>query len=466
MEGIVVRRLREARRWLVLQQSLEYAVWSLFAGLTVLGIGGLVASRTLKTEVSWLAAIGCPVALAALGGLFRWRSLRRVARELDVRAKTKDRFLTAVALSADEAGPLWDAARREMCAFAAKLCVRNYLRPSAPSKKALWLLLPLTALGLLKSLHISDSTQRAPELASAQALLEQVRRAAELEAKEEESFQQIAEDLQRTQRQLVDSREPLREALRTLADLEQKLSAQSELDVAEISAIAEALAREHAELASKLRAGKNAEAARAVAQMNPAELAKALEQAARHLETARLRELARQTPLSAKFQLALMLGSSGRSGKEASHLRFLAAIRDLKRGSGVLNPEGDGGIAGVDIPPGKEASSVSPLDNAPPAGEPGSEKDSGRGEDLSKEAEPADQAPRDEDFVAGEISEGPSLVELFRAAGNDDPKAQRAYRAAYQTAAPAALDAVSKERIPAGSRLLVRRYFEAIRPKE
>ena len=71
-----------------------------------------------------------------------------------------------------------------------------------------------------------------------------------------------------------------------------------------------------------------------------------------------------------------------------------------------------------------------------------------------------------EDFVEGEIGEGASLVQLFRAAGNDDPQARRAYRSAYQVAAPAALDAVSQEKIPAGSRLLVRRYFEAIRPKE
>ena len=118
------------------------------------------------------------------------------------------------------------------------------------------------------------------------------------------------------------------------------------------------------------------------------------------------------------------------------------------------------------MPSGREKSSASSADNAPPAGLPGSENDRGSGENLSKETEPDDQPPADEDFVAGEIGEGSSLVELFRAAGNDDPKARRAYQNAYRTAVPSALDAVSREQIPPGSRLLVRRYFEAIRPKE
>jgi hypothetical protein len=36
----------------------------------------------------------------------------------------------------------------------------------------------------------------------------------------------------------------------------------------------------------------------------------------------------------------------------------------------------------------------------------------------------------------------------------------------YDSLAPAAEDAVVQEEIPLGSRLLLRRYFEAIRPQE
>jgi hypothetical protein len=55
---------------------------------------------------------------------------------------------------------------------------------------------------------------------------------------------------------------------------------------------------------------------------------------------------------------------------------------------------------------------------------------------------------------------------MLRMSGADDPKALRAYRSAYQTAEAAALDAVNREEVPIGSRLLVRKYFEAIRPKQ
>ena len=463
VDGIVVRQLKEARRWLFLQQFLDYAVWGLLAGLAVLVVSRATSLNSSIAGVSWPAAIVCPLTLAALAGVYRWRSLKSVARELDARAKTKDRFVTALALPADD--PLFDAVRREASAFASSLRLSEHLRLSAPGKKVLWLLLPLIALGLLKGFQEWRANRLAPELAIAQKLIEQVRHAAELEAKIDKGFQQIAEQLQSTERQVMHSPEPLREALRTLAELEQKLSAQSELDAAETIALAEALARDHPELASNLRAGKNEDAAKGVAQLDPAELANALEQAARHLETRRLRELAEQLPVAAKLQLGMMLGSSRGSGNETRR-RFVSVLRDMKSGTQDPVRQEAPGPESVEVAPGSEKSTVSAADNASPAGEPGSENDLGRGSDLSEAAEPVSPPQGSEDFVAGQIGEGASLVELFHAAGNDDPKARRAYHSAYQTAAPAALDAVSREQIPAGSRLLVRRYFEAIRPKE
>ena len=465
MDGIVIRQLREARRRLVLQQFLDYAVWALLTGLAILAVSHATSPSLPRAGVSWLAAILCPLTLAALAGLYRWRSLKSVARELDARARTKDRFLTALALPTTETGPLFDAARRETSAFAASLRLCEHLRLKPPGKKALWLLAPLAALGLLEGFHEWSAKRLAPELAMAQKLIEQARRAAELQAKKDKDFLQITEELQNTERQLTDSPEPLREALRALAELEQKFSPQSELDAAETIALAEALAQNHAELASNLRSGKNADAAKGVAQLDPAELANALEQAARHLETRRLRELADMAPAAAKLQLGMMLGSSRGSGNETGR-RFVSMLRDMKSGTQGSAREPVQDPEGVEAPPGNEKSTVSAADNAPSAGEPGSENDLGRGSDLSEEGEPVTSSPGAEDFVAGEIGQGASLVELFHAAGNDDPKARRAYHSAYQTAAPAALDAVNREQIPAGSRLLVRRYFEGIRPKE
>jgi hypothetical protein len=464
MDGTVVRRLREARRWLVLQQFVDYAIWGLLTGLAVFAISRMAAATIPKAEVSWFAAVAGSLALAALGAIHRWRSLRTVARELDARAKTKDRFLTALALPTIETGALYDAARREMSTFASAFNPREHLPVILPARRALWLLLPAVALGLWEGFRAWQVERLAPELAIAQKLVEEVRRAAELEAKKDEAFQLIAQQLETTKDNLPASREPLREALRTLSDLEQRLSAQSSLDSAEANALAEALSRNHAELASNLRAGRNDDAARTLAQLDPAELASALEQAARHLEAKRLRELTTQSAEVAKLQLGIMLGSSSGAGRETGR-RFVATLRDIRSGAAVGHDRAQP-IEGAELTPKNERSPSYTANNAPPSGLPGTEKDAGRGEDLSREAEPRNSPPGSEDFVSGELGQGASLVELFRAAGNDDPQAQRAYRNAYQTAVPAALDAVSREQIPAGSRLLVRRYFEAIRPKE
>ena len=48
----------------------------------------------------------------------------------------------------------------------------------------------------------------------------------------------------------------------------------------------------------------------------------------------------------------------------------------------------------------------------------------------------------------------------------DNSKSNRAYKNLYDAMAPAAQDAVLQENIPLGSRFLIKRYFEAIRPKE
>jgi hypothetical protein len=48
----------------------------------------------------------------------------------------------------------------------------------------------------------------------------------------------------------------------------------------------------------------------------------------------------------------------------------------------------------------------------------------------------------------------------------DASKSARKFKELYEAMAPAAEDAVQQENIPLGSRFLVRRYFESIRPKE
>jgi hypothetical protein len=47
----------------------------------------------------------------------------------------------------------------------------------------------------------------------------------------------------------------------------------------------------------------------------------------------------------------------------------------------------------------------------------------------------------------------------------DNSKAARRYKELVEAAAASAEDAVEQEEIPLGSRFLVKRYFESIRPK-
>ena len=434
-----------------------------------MALGVLVISRMgspqVQASLPVIATISISIAIALAGALWRWRSLRLVARELDVRARTKDRFLTALDLPSSKESLLSEAARRETSRFASRLQVGDHLRPKLPWRNALWLLLPLVALGLIEGLKEWRAGQIAPELTSARQLLERAREVAERRAEVDKEFNKISEKLKEAEQELAESSEPLREALRTLGELEERLSRSSELSSAERSALADAVAQNHAELASDLRAGRNAEAARTIAQLDPAELAKALEQAARHLESRRLRELASEESQMVQVQLGVMLNAAGEFGKQDGRRQFVATLREMKAGLTSAAHDGQKG-AGFNPSQRGEKSPPSAAEQSQPAGAPGSELDVGRGADLGEEAEPLVAQEGSEDFLQGEIGDGASLVQLFRAAGGDDPRARRAYRSAYQVAAPAALDAVNQENIPAGSRLLVRRYFESIRPKD
>ena len=167
--------------------------WAYSLALRSLRSAALRRRAYPAAEVPWWAAVAISLILAAFGAMRRWQSLRSVALELDVRAKTKDRFLTALSLPANETRALLGAARRETSTFASTLSPREHLALRIPAKKALWLLLPVIALGLWEGFRVWKAMDLAPELAAAQKLVEQARRAAELEADKDETLQRIAE---------------------------------------------------------------------------------------------------------------------------------------------------------------------------------------------------------------------------------------------------------------------------------
>jgi len=471
---LVRRKLDEARWRLIRHHVLHHGVEACLTGLSLVFAVHLLALRfpvfrSLPAPV-WLAVVIAPWLAVAAMALVRWRSLTAVAREVDARAATKNRFLTVLQLDRETPAFFTDAVKKEVAAFVSGFQLTRHLRLKNPGRKLLWLLVPLAALGCLELFRHRLATQRLPALTQACQIIEKARLAADHNAEKNPEFEKLVHELEVTLDRLPDSPEPLRDALRALAELEQKLSAASgapALSADEAAALADALAGEHPQLAADLRSGNNQAAAEAVARLDPQALSKALEEAARHVQKSRLQELSRPDGGQAQKRLGAILQSSG-AGDESGRRKFLSDLNDIKNGNSGASGETPGGKDGEagQSPQGGEKSAPAQAENAPPGGAPGSEKDLGRGTDLAGQADPGRDLSAVEEFVPGTAGDGEALVEFFRATGSDDPKAAQAYRAAYQSALPAALDAVNREEVPSGSRILVRRYFEAIRPKE
>jgi hypothetical protein len=462
VNATVRQKLSEARGRLIWNYFLHGSVWALLAGLAAAVVWRAFGPAGWLQALPWL--IVGPLAVALGAAVMRWRSLNDVAREVDARVGTKNRFSTE--LQTTEPTPWAEAMHREVAAYAANLRVREQLKLPNPGRKFGWLLVPLAAFGILEGLHRVDLHGRKDELAEAQKKIRETREAI---PKDDKELAKAADELAKIEKALPDSKEPLRDAMRALAELESKLASgagQNGLTPAEAAALADALAAQAPQLSDQLRSGDSRGAADSVAKLDPAALSKALEQAAKHLESRRLQELARDR--QGQQQLGSILRSSSGEGS-GQRKKFLSAMRDIKQGNSKdqkdsQNSSGEGDPS--DAPNGGEKPDSGLADNAPPGGAPGSEKDLGKGADLGAQKDPEASEARPEEFVAGQMGDGSSLVEMLRAAGGDDPKAQRAWKSAWQAAAPAALDAVATEEIPPGSRLMVKRYFEAIRPKE
>lgn len=466
VNDIVRRKLKEARRRLVLGEFLQHVVWALLAGFAVLFCLRAFAP-VHPSPALWLILPTLPLAALLVLAIWRWRKPRTVAIELDARGRTKDRFLTALRLERG-AAPFGDAALREVSDFAAACSPRKHLPLRVDPGRFLWLLVPLAAWLALGAWQEAGRSALQPDLAAAQSLLEQTRRLAE-DAKDQPTREAV-EELKRNEERLKSSSDPLRDALRALADFERRLAQSADaLSAQDMADLADALAGASPDASEALRAGRQGEASDKIAQMDPEALKQALQQAEKHLQNSRLREMLRQAAGQMQRRLAQMVQSSGQ-GDPGDARRLRAMVRDLKNGSGQGQPDqqqAGGGEEGLpaDNPPGKEKSTAGRGDDAPPGGGPGSEKDFGQGKPLDGGKNPG-EGEGNEAFVAGQMGDGTSLVQAFRSSGNLESGAGRAYRNAYDTAASAALDSVNREEIAPGSRFLVRRYFESIRPKE
>jgi hypothetical protein len=156
--------------------------------------------------------------------------------------------------------------------------------------------------------------------------------------------------------------------------------------------------------------------------------------------------------------------------------KLLSALQELKDkqqeggeensngGPGKESGEGSGPITMLSFEPAQKGDPAGEL--GIPSGKPGSEKDNGTTKDpFAEQSAPAGASERPEQ-LKGELSEGESLSLLVPSASAGDAKAVRRYKELTEAAAAAAEDAVLQEHIPLGSRFLIKRYFNAIRPRE
>ena len=308
-------------------------------------------------------------------------------------------------------------------------------------------------------------------------------------------------------------------ALRELSMLEQLVKELRQPEAAtpdELKALAEALLKHEQtrEAAKDMQSGNLAEAAKKLAEAaqqhdapSEEQVRKNIQQALDHLaqrkeqlskEIEKLRNQAnageggRQDLLQ---QIADMLSDLQQQGKMAGRKdgkgaqqkgggkpmtdedlkKLLGALQNLKnqqQGEGPAGgdpQEGDGDpqgpIAMLNFGKGKK-NDENPGDGINfPSGQPGTDKDKGTTENpFGKQSADAKDAGK-KDQLNGRFGEGESLSALIPTAAGGE-KATRRYKELYDAAAADAEDAVTQENIPLGSRFLIKRYFEAIRPKQ
>jgi len=103
------------------------------------------------------------------------------------------------------------------------------------------------------------------------------------------------------------------------------------------------------------------------------------------------------------------------------------------------------------------------VDRGQPPG-PGSELDKGTTESETGDEPPVETKPEGPArLITGAPTGGESSTEFIEASG-DNSRADRDYKAVYEALEADRRDAMQREEIPPGSRVFLRRYFEAIRP--
>jgi hypothetical protein len=441
-----------------------------------------------------------------------------VAATVDRLGDTRDRFVTALKFSElPSIVEMQAMALRECRVFIQSRDFRTLTRWRWP-REAPYLLVPAIALALLQweeRIAVQEKRSAAAaaqlEVAGTVRHLEQLARETEKanEQANSEELKKMAEQLKRSAEELragaTDKTEAEKAALRQLSALEQLVremeKSPANASAEEMKEVAEALARNDAtkDAAAAMQAGKMAEAAKALDDAAQKDEVTA-EKAEEALQQA-LQRLAEKRQLSQQLeQLARRGGNAGQSSRALQQLaeilrqmaqaaekgqgqkqstqqalqNLLAALQNLKYGPGA---ERAGESSDAKNEPADRQVTISSFGSPQPGGDPlageaqipsglpGSERDVGT-TDSPYGKEPVGAGEKGADAgLRGRLGQGESLSQMLPAAG-DTSKSNRRYKELFDAMAPAAEDAIVQESIPLGSRFLIRRYFESIRPRE
>ena len=519
--------LRNLRRRLFVREFLDALAAGalLAAGLVVLAVGihrWWPVPEILLGLNALVALAGVVVAWALLIAA-RKRSLEEMAVLADTRGETRDRLITALGLAQNPPAPgaLAELARTECTAYLGRTDFRPLI-PLHPPRLGTWLIVPVTALLLLQI----DATQRRlaaqSEAEQAQAAVaETVQRIEQLaketqqaeQKKPDEDLKKLAEELQKSAERLRAEARPeeaSKAALRELSSLEEmmrELQRQPSLPD-EMKELAKALSQlpgmqdvlKALNQNNLAEAQKALEKAREEQKKDPAktpeeQVKQTLQDAMQRLGDRRrlssaLQKLAEQMQQQggqlsqqAMEQLAQMLqqaqqnggqkqSGDGNSQKQMTLQEMIAALENMKFGDGdqkggSQGQKGEGnGQQQVSVQafgqPGVPQDKGDPTGN--PSGNPGSERDFGTTATPFGERN-ANQDKGGELGLKGQLGQGETLSMMLPSAG-DQSQAARRYKDLYEAAAASAQDAVQQENIPLGSRFLIKRYFESIRPQE
>jgi hypothetical protein len=448
-----------ARRGFVLRSFVAAVFMALPVALVLLA-AALYARRAGWGDFAvWPVAGFVAWAAGALVVSFgRWRDDRRTAAKLDHLATTKDRFLTACEFEV-ASSPTTDAAMREIARFAGGFaCDQLGAWPRVPSAR---LGLAVLALAAAAFVPIIEPTVP-PELPAAESLLEKAAAVARELANSDPTAEAAAREMEEKQRALARSDDPLRDALRAIAEFEQSLgtSAARPLNPTELASLAAGLAVPAPNAAEAIERGNPQDAASEVAQLDEQTLREVLDEAAAAAASERLRRMAEQ---NAPRELSQALRASG--ARSDARRQAMASLQALKSpGStqqGKEGPSAEGTAAQSET--GEESANADGDTNE---GRAGSERDRGEGSELDRSAERQFGARPNDDLLGGIEGDGASDVHVQRGEGSLPTRATTGTRETLDAAANAALEAVRRENIPPGSARVVKRYFDNLRSTE